>query len=49
MKKENEEPKITFSDLSMDLKILVALCWVMIALNALAFVVGFIGEILGVI
>jgi hypothetical protein len=39
--------QITFKDLSTALKTLVVLGWILLGLNALAFLVGFIYGILG--
>jgi len=39
---------ISFKDLSVDLKVLVVLCWILTGIMSLAFLVGFIQGILGV-
>lgn len=44
-----EEAKVQFKDLSTSLKVIVILSWVMAALFALSFTIGFVGGILGVI
>ena len=39
--------KIGFKDLTLSLKVLVIIGWIVAALNILAFVIGFIAGVLG--
>lgn len=40
------EKKIGFNDLTTSLKVLVVIMWIYVGLMAIAFVVGFIAELL---
>lgn len=42
-----EDKKICFSDLSLPLKVLVILCWIIVGLYGLSFTIGFLSVFLG--
>ena len=49
MKKEEGEPKITYSDLSFSLKVLVVFGWIAFAVWVFWFAVGFVLGYMGVV
>lgn len=48
MEEEREGKKVTYSDLSTSLKLLVVLCWILVGLYGLSFLIGIIMGMAGI-